>query len=476
MSYTRAQKVQIDSLELVGNKGWNWDSLMPYYKKSEMFQVPTPDQIAHGADYYISYHGENGPVKVGWPMMMTNSSMLPILDQTFQNMGLPYNRDINGGNMVGLTAHPDTLDREANVRHDAARAYFWPYEHRHNLKIISNTYANKILWANESSGEAVAIGVEVTGPDGSETIYASKEVILSAGSLKSSVILEHSGIGNPDILGKYDIPVVVNISTVGENLQDQTNNGLAYKGREFWLGSPAFSALPSANLLYGKSVSDVASSVNSSLADYAKAVANFSNGAVQESNILYAFQLQYDLVFKSQVPYAEIVLLPIGHSFSSEYWPLLPFSRGNIHIKSADASQPASINPNYFMFEQDLNSQADVARYIRNIFRTAPLSDLVGDEVSPSVDHVPKNASEDTWTGWVKSTCKYLSLYCPNNASIHGYWLTPFQIGQTTTRWVQRVCFLGRRVALSVPSSKFTAPRMSELSTLQSCRSNSVGI
>jgi choline dehydrogenase-like flavoprotein len=384
---------------------------MPYYKKSEGFQVPTPDQISHGADYYMNYHGENGPLKVGWPLMMTNSSILPILDETFQKKNLPFNRDVNGGNMVGLTSHPNTIDREANVRHDAARAYFWPYEARSNLKIISNTHANKIIWADDSSGEAVAIGVEVTGPDGDETIYASKEVILSAGSLKSSVILEHSGIGNPDILGKYDIPVVVNITTVGENLQDQTNNGLTYEGREFWLGGPTFSALPSANHLYGNNVSAVASFVNSSLADYAKAVANSSNGAVKEANLLSAFRLQYDLIFKSQVPYAEIVLLPISHSFSTEYWPLLPFSRGSVHIKSANASEPASINPNYFMFEQDLNSQADVARYIRDIFATAPLNDLVGDEYSPSLDHVPKDASESAWTAWVKSTCECISLH-----------------------------------------------------------------
>ncbi|KAJ5662148.1 uncharacterized protein N7477_009764 [Penicillium maclennaniae] len=411
MSYTRAQKVQIDNWEQVGNKGWTWDSLLPYYKKSEAFEVPTPDQIAHGADYYINYHGENGPLKVGWPNMMTNSSMLSILDETFQTLGLPYNRDVNGGNMVGLTAHPDTIDREANVRHDAARAYYWPIEGRSNLKIISNTYANKIIWANLSSSEAVAVGVEVTGPDGGEIIYASKEVILSAGSLKSSVILELSGIGNPDILNKYDIPVMVNISSVGEKLQDQTNNGLAYEGTEFWLGTPTFSALPSVDQLYGKNVSAVASAINSSLATYAKSVANASNGAVQEANLLSAFQLQHDLIFKSKVPFAEIVYLPIAHSFASEYWALLPFSRGSIHISSADAMQPASINPNYFMFQPDLDFQADVARYIRYTFATAPLSDLVSDEFSPGLDHVPKDASEDVWTSWVKST--YRSNYHP---------------------------------------------------------------
>lgn len=406
MSYTRAQKAQIDSWEQVGNKGWNWNSLFPYYKKSEEFQVPTPDQTDHGAGYYIDYHGKIGPVKVGWPKAMTNTSMLPELDETFRQLGLSYNRDPNGGSMVGLTVHPNTLDREANVRHDAARAYYWPYEHRSNLKIISNTNANKIVWGNDSGSETVAIGVEVTGLNGIDTIYASKEVILSAGSLRSPGLLELSGIGNPNILDQHDIPIKVNISAVGENLQDQTNIGFSYEGHAFWSGSPTFSALPSADEIFGGNVSAIASLVNSSLPDYAKVVADYSSGAVQEANVLAAFQLQYDLIFQSRVPYAEIVLLPIAHSFSSEYWPLLPFSRGSVHINSSDSSQPPSINPNYFRFAQDLQAHAAVARYTRKAFNTAPLSSLVGDEITPGQDDVPLNAPDSTWENWVQSKCK----------------------------------------------------------------------
>lgn len=471
MSYTRAQNVQIDTWELVGNDGWNWGNLLPYYKKSEGFEVPTEDQISHGADYYLEYHGENGPLKVGWPTLMTNSSMLPILDETFKKLGVPYNRDVNSGNMVGLTSHPDTIDREANIREDAARAYYWPYGDRPNLKIISNTYANKIVWANESDSEAVAIGVEVTSVDGVETIYASQEVILSAGSLKSSVILELSGIGNPDILGKHDIPVTVNNTAVGENLQDQTNNGLSYAGKGLWLGLPTFSLLPSANQLYGQNVSAVASLINSSLADYAMTVSNRSNGAVQADNLLIAFEIQYDLIFKSQVPYAEVVFVPIGKSFSSEYWPLLPFSRGSIHINSADASQPAAINPNYFMFGQDLDAQVDVARYIRNAFKIAPLSDIVGEEFSPGVDAVPEGALSSAWKDWVLSKCEY-SWYCFGTL---GWVLISFQIDQISTRWALRACFLGKRVVLSALSSWFTARRMSGLLMLLSCHFNFVG-
>ncbi|KAL4925455.1 GMC family oxidoreductase [Aspergillus undulatus] len=411
MSYTRAEDVQIDNWELVGNKGWNWKSLMPYYKKSEGFQVPTEDQIAHGANYNANYHGQHGPLKVGWPTSMTNSSVFSVLNETFESLGVHYNRDSEGGKMVGFTVHPDTLDRAKNVREDAARAYYWPYKARSNLKVIPNTQAHKITWANNIQGEAVAAGVEVAGPHGVETIYASKEVILSAGSLRSPAILELSGVGNPDILEKYDIPVKVDLPTVGENLQDQTNNALTWESNDVLTGLATFSALPSVNQFYGEKAAALASYVKANLASYAKNVSIASNGVVKESDLLTAFELQYDLIFKSQVPYAELVFSPSGQSFATEYWPLLPFSRGNVHIQSANTSQIPAINPRYFMFEQDAEAQVQVAQYIRKAFGTAPLSGIVGNEVSPGPHLLPANASTSTWTNWVKAN--YRGNYHP---------------------------------------------------------------
>ncbi|PYI02328.1 choline dehydrogenase [Aspergillus sclerotiicarbonarius CBS 121057] len=401
MSYTRAENAQIDNWERVGNKGWNWKNLLKYYKKSEAFEVPTQDQTAHGATYDAEYHGEDGPLKVGWPTAMTNSSVFTVLNETMDHLGIHYNSDANGGHMVGFTAHPDTLDRDNNIREDAARAYYWPYEARSNLKIISNTQATKIVWSNTTHGDAVATGIEVTGPYGKETIYASNEVILSAGALRSPALLELSGVGNPDILHKHNIPVKVNIPTVGENLQDQTNNGLSWESDSLLTGLATFSALTSVNQLYGDDVSSLASSINASLATYAKAVSSASNGAVNETNLLESFHLQYDLIFTSQVPYAEIVFAPSGESFSVEYWPLQPFSRGSVHITSANASDLPAINPNYFMFAQDVSAQTDVARYIRKALGTAPLSGIVGNEVSPGLTALPANASDSTWNDWV---------------------------------------------------------------------------
>ncbi|RAK78172.1 GMC family oxidoreductase [Aspergillus fijiensis CBS 313.89] len=413
MSYTRAQDVQIDLWEKFGNEGWNWETLLQYYKKSEGFQVPTKDQIAHGASYNASYHGLHGPLKVGWPTSMTNSSVFPVLEQTFAKLGVEYNPDSEGGQMVGFTVHPDTLDREMNVREDAARAYYWPYEARSNLKIISNTRANKVIWANTTqSEEAVAVGVEITNEYGTQTIYADKEVILSAGALRSPAILELSGVGNPALLSKHNIPVKVNLTTVGENLQDQTNNGLTWDGVDTLTGLATFSVLPSVNQLYGEdNATALATYVKSQLASYAQTVANASHGAVQAANLLEAFERQYDLIFEAQVPYTEVVFAPSGQSFAIEYWPLLPFSRGSVHIQSANASDLPAINPNYFMFAQDAEAQVTVAQYIRKALGTAPLSGLVGEEVSPGLQMLPANATSATWTKWIEST--YRTNYHP---------------------------------------------------------------
>ncbi|RAL02814.1 GMC family oxidoreductase [Aspergillus ibericus CBS 121593] len=409
MSYTRAENAQIDNWERVGNKGWNWKNLLQYYKKSEAFEVPTQDQTAHGATYDPKYHGENGPLKVGWPTAMTNSSVFTVLNDTMDHLGIHYNPDANSGKMVGFTTHPDTLDRANNIREDAARAYYWPYESRSNLKIITNTHANRIIWSNTTTphDDALATGIEVTGPYGTETIYAAHEIILSAGALRSPALLELSGIGNPSILHHHNIPLTVALPTVGENLQDQTNNALSWSSSDPLTGLATFSALTSVTHLYGPNTAALAASINASLPAYAHALATASHGALNESTLLEAFHLQHDLIFTSEVPYAEIVFAPSGSSFAVEYWPLQPFSRGSVHITSNNASDLPAINPNYFMFDQDISAQTDVARFIRKALATAPLSGIVGEEVSPGTT-LPANASDATWKEWV------LEHYRPN--------------------------------------------------------------
>lgn len=196
MTYVRAEKAQIDTWEAIGNAGWNWETLLPYYKKSEHFDTPTAAQLAAGASYVPADHGVDGPLRVGYPYQLINGSLYGQVEQAWGSLGIPPNPDANGGSVRGFIVWQSTLDRDANVREDAARAYYYPIEGRSNLRVFLNTTANRIVW--EDGDEVVANGVEITSSNGTvSTLSARKEVIVSAGSLRTPAILELSGIGNP---------------------------------------------------------------------------------------------------------------------------------------------------------------------------------------------------------------------------------------------------------------------------------------
>jgi len=199
MVYARAQDAQIDAWEAIGNKGWNWETLFPYFKKSEGFQVPSDYSFLQGSGvtYDSAAHGYEGPLKVGWPPAEENDGLAQTLNKTYQSLDVPvpYNQDLNGGDMVGFSLYPMTVDSKLNIREDAARAYYYPYQSRKNLHVLLHAHANKLTWKNNE--DVTADGVEVILANGTTTVIrANREVILSAGSLKSPVLLELSGIGN----------------------------------------------------------------------------------------------------------------------------------------------------------------------------------------------------------------------------------------------------------------------------------------
>ncbi|KAJ9273896.1 CAZyme family AA3 [Paecilomyces variotii] len=414
MVYLRAQTSQVDAWEAIGNKGWNWSTLFPYYKKSEHFQVPTVYSSLRGAgiEYTPSYHGYTGPLKVGWDSEQLNDGLAQTLNTTYQNLAVPvpYNKDPNGGYMVGYALYPKTVDSEKNIREDAARAYYWPYQNRTNLHILPYTNANKLIW--KEGEEATADGVEVTFANGTiGVLKASREVILAAGALKSPVLLELSGVGNPAILSKYGIETKINLPTVGENLQDQINNGLKYQSKTNYSRQTDYVSYPSAPELFGNSTTAVANDVLRKLPAYAAQVAKANGNVTKASDLERFFKVQWDLIFKSHIPVAEVLVEPSGFIYDTEYWASVPFSRGSVHIQSADPSATARIDPKYFMLDFDLHAQAQVARFIRELFKTEPFAPMAGAETSPGYSSVPSNATDSEWAPYLKAN--YRSNYHP---------------------------------------------------------------
>lgn len=404
MTYLRAETAQIDAWERMGNKGWNWDSLMPYYKKSEYFESPYESQVEAGAAFDPASHGTEGPLTVGWAEPMGN--IAGALKSTFGSLGLPFNTDPNNGSMRGFNIFPKTLDRQSNVREDAGRAYFWPIAKRPNLDIFVNSFVERMVWEPVVDGiDPIARGVVFVNSTGSRTtILANREIILSAGALRSPLILEHSGVGNPAILKKNGIEVVVDLPFVGENLQDQTTSDMFYTSNATYSGNAGYASYFNAQDIFGNNTAAFAANVSSSIKAYAQQYANYS-GIVSAHVTERLFQMQYDLIFEQGLPISEILVSPGGSgSVTVEYWGLLPFSRGNIHINSINASAPASINPNYFMLDYDIQQQTGTAKMGRVIANTEPLASMFQSETTPSLATVPENASDAEWAEWLKST------------------------------------------------------------------------
>ncbi|RAL12634.1 GMC family oxidoreductase [Aspergillus homomorphus CBS 101889] len=402
MAYTRAEDVQIDAWQQIGNEGWTWDSLFPYYLQSENLTIPSRSQRLEGATFNASYNGEQGPLTVGFGAIPANN-LTATLNATFHGLGVPWSYDVNGGKMRGINIYPSTINLDANVREDAARAYYWPVASRPNLHLLLNTFANRIVWRGEArKGDVTAAGVEFSSANGTTTVVtARQEVIISAGSLKSPGILELSGIGNAALLKKHNITVQVNLPTVGENLQDQTNAHTEAATYSELTGTK-YVVYPNVYDVYGNETISVAQAIRKQIGHYANATAEVSGGVMKASDLKDLFEVQYDLIFNQRVPIAEILYYPgTGATLASESWTLLPFARGNVHIASADPTAMPTINPNYYMFDWDLDSQIAVAKYIRDSFAAAPLGHLVKGMATPAPDVVAQDASDAEWKAWL---------------------------------------------------------------------------
>jgi choline dehydrogenase-like flavoprotein len=415
MTYVRAEKEQIDAWESLGNDGWNWEGLWPYYLKQERFQRPAQEEVEKGATFVEGYHESEGEVGVGWTHYLTGQNVSSILRDASATAGYPFNEDANGGSMRGFNTWPMMVDVDEVVRSDAARAYYYPIaQERKNLHVFLETTSTKIIWddeegAQEDMGGVKAKGVQVvSATNETDTIYASKEVIVSAGSIRSPALLEHSGIGNPAILTPLDIPVVVDLPSVGANLQDQPNILMSYSSPTNWTGYPNFVNYLTASDLFTYDLPSIRTAVYSNISAYASLIAsdqpvNSTSASIQE----HLLTLQADLIFSSNstVPLAELIWFPLGPSISSAFWNLLPFSRGSVHIASTDPLSPPTINPNLFQAQIDTLIQSAAAFKLRELFNTAPLSSQVIAELSPNSTTVPANApyDDEAWASWIRS-------------------------------------------------------------------------
>ncbi|PZV11417.1 MAG: choline dehydrogenase [Leptolyngbya sp.] len=208
MMYVRGNHHDYDHWQSLGNPGWNYEGVLPYFKKSEHQQ--------RGAS---TYHGVDGALSV------TDIKPAAVVSQRFVDacvsMGYDYNPDFNGAQQEG--AGPYQLTVKDGKRHSAAAAFLLPIRQRSNLTVTTGTLVTRLLFEGTR-----AVGVEYLQEGKLHQVRVSQEVILSAGAFDSPKLLLLSGIGNADYLQAMGISVVADLPGVGQNLQDHLLVSVVY--------------------------------------------------------------------------------------------------------------------------------------------------------------------------------------------------------------------------------------------------------
>ncbi|XP_037298072.1 LOW QUALITY PROTEIN: oxygen-dependent choline dehydrogenase-like [Manduca sexta] len=205
MLYVRGNKRDYDEWEENGLEGWSWDSVLPYFIKSERLHseeiLASPSADLHGTDGYL------GVTRPLWQGKVENDL------EAFKENGHEILVDTNGYNQLGYSLPTFTIDNK--TRQSTSFAFLRPIKERENLRVLVNTYCRKILF-----DEKCAIGVEVKLPNGKIINLTADKVILSGGAINSPQLLMLSGVGPKKHLEEMGIQVLLDAPNVGENLQD----------------------------------------------------------------------------------------------------------------------------------------------------------------------------------------------------------------------------------------------------------------
>jgi len=211
--YIRGQPEDYDHWGQLGNRGWSWDDCLPYFRKAERWE-------GDGSDA----RGKEGPL---FTSKIDRPPICATVLETGKQLGLEYREDVNDL----PPGHTDCIGwcqqtRGGRRRASAARTYLHPALKRPNLQLVTHALVHRILFDGKR-----ATGVEFSrgGPGGAvERADAAHEVILSAGAIGSPHILQLSGVGDPEHLGKIGVPVVHELRGVGKNMQDHYTARVSY--------------------------------------------------------------------------------------------------------------------------------------------------------------------------------------------------------------------------------------------------------
>lgn len=324
MVYIRGHRWDYDHWAELGNLGWSYDEVLPYFIRSENNQ-----------SLHDQFHGQGGPLNVA-ELRTDNPFQQHYLDAATQ-AGFSLNRDFNGEQQEGVGSYQATQIN--GERCSAARAYLHPHLHRPNLSVITGAAAQRILFADKR-----AIGVEYNKGAQTLQVRARCEVLLSAGAFQSPQLLMLSGVGDSSQLRRVGIEPLLDLPGVGQNLQDHPDFVFIYRAKSHDLFG--LSLRGSVRMLkeFWRYLKERRGMLTSNVAE---------GGAFLKTDpSVPAPDVQ--LHFATALVENHARTLRLGHGYSCHVCLLRPKSRGTVKLRSANPADTPLIDPNFFADPDDL--------------------------------------------------------------------------------------------------------------------------
>jgi choline dehydrogenase len=371
--YNRGQPLDFDTWAQMGNRGWGYADVLPYFKRLEGRQSREADTTFRGRDGSLTVSD------IDWIHPLCEAFIEGAVEA-----GIPRNPDYNGGLQEGVAYAQRTISNGRRV--SSARAFLHPVRKRHNLTVLTDAHATGLIlegkrvrgvrFAKGGRGGAV---VEVT---------ASREVILSGGTYNSPQLLQLSGIGAPDLLAARGIEVRHALPGVGEHLKDHY--------------APRFVARV-------KNIETINERVRGLklASEVAKWVFQRKGILALSPTLVYAFWRSYPEVANSDI---QLTFTPASYregvqgelerepGMTVASWQQRPDSKGYVRIRSADPFEAPIIQPNYLAEESDRRVLLAAMRLARRLLASKPLQPYYDHEDFPG----PKVQSDDELLGAAK--------------------------------------------------------------------------
>ena len=370
MLYVRGQPLDYDTWGQLGNRGWSYSQILPYFKKSENFERGGDDS-----------RGKGGPLNVA--DMCDKHELCDAFIDAAVASGFPKNKDYNNGDQEGFGYYQVTMKN--GRRQSTARAFLDPARSRPNLSIETDALVGKIILEGKR-----AVGVAYTVHGQAREARAGREVIVSCGAVQSPGVLEHSGIGQPELLRRHGIEVTHELKGVGENYGDH------FAPRMNWrVKLPITLNEQTRGLSLVKEVIKYYTTGRGALALTAGVVYGFVRtrpGLDSPDMQFHMAHASYDTAQKRLLEKEPGMTVVIGQC--------RPDSRGSIHIKSATPGVEPAIRPNFLTAQIDRDAAVAGMQIARRIVSHPSMEKYIAFENKPGKDV----NSYDEWLDFARAT------------------------------------------------------------------------